>query len=227
MAISLDEIKAIKVFSRAHSSTEVKAQKDFVKIYLKKEEKLLEERQKTNNVYFVLEGKVSIFKLTEGGQKKIIYLLGKGEMINDDIFGRDTSSVSCEAFEDSIILSINIKNLKALMEKDFIFTTEVLSSISTKMRRLYRQLKNTVATRIDRKVAIKLWKLAKEYGVEVEEGTLIDLNLTINFLAEMLGHPRENISKAMKHLEEQGLIVNKSKKIIVDCEKLIKFHKGM
>ena len=69
-------------------------------------------------------------------------------------------------------------------------------------------------------------KLSKDYGIEIEEGTLIDLNITVTYLADMFGAPRETISRSLKILKNEGLIINKNKKIIVlDREKLVKFFK--
>lgn len=42
----------------------------------------------------------------------------------------------------------------------------------------------------------------------------------------MFGAPRETISRSLKILKNEGLIINKNKKIIVlDREKLVKFFK--
>ena len=44
----------------------------------------------------------------------------------------------------------------------------------------------------------------------------------------MFGAPRETISRALKILDNKGLIINKNKKIIIpDREKLIRFFKDI
>lgn len=98
--------------------------------------------------------------------------------------------------------------------------------MSKKIRSLYRQLKNTVPKKIDRKVAAKLWKLSKDYGVEVESGTMIDLKISVTYLADMLGSPRETISRAMNVFKRENLIHYEDKKIIVDSEKLAKYFRS-
>ena len=51
------------------------------------------------------------------------------------------------------------------MKQDFKLTEVILYSMSKKIRRLYRQIKNTVPTKMDKRVAAKLWKLSKDYGL--------------------------------------------------------------
>ena len=77
-------------------------------------------------------------------------------------------------------------------------------------------------------LAAKLWKLSKDYGKTVEEGTLIDLALSVTYLSEMFGIPRETISRALKILVKEGLIIQRNKRIIVvDKENLSKYFKGL
>ena len=53
------------------------------------------------------------------------------------------------------------------MKKDFGLTEIVLNAANRKVRRLYRQLKNTTGVlKVERRVAAKLWKLANDYGVD-------------------------------------------------------------
>ena len=80
----------------------------------------------------------------------------------------------------------------------------------------------------EKRVAAKLWKLAKDYGVEVEEGTMINLNISVTYLADMFGAPRETISRALKFLTQEDLIIYNKKKIIIkDKDGLSKFFKGL
>ena len=62
----------------------------------------------------------------------------------------------------------------------------------------------------------------------VPEGILINLNLSITYLEDMLGIPRETISRALKILQKKELIISENKKIIVtDREELAKFFKDI
>ena len=193
---------------------------------LKKSQILFAEREIINNIYIVLEGKVTLYRLSERGQKRVIYILNKGEIINEVIFDNLTASINCEGFEDSEIISISKVDLLNLMKNDFKLTEVILYSMSKKIRRLYRQLKNTVPIKMDKRVAAKLWKLSKDYGVQTQEGVLIDIKISITYLADMLGSSRETISRAVKELEIMDMVKTKHRKFIVDREKLSRYFKG-
>ncbi len=115
------------------------------------------------------------------------------------------------------------------MEKDFELTKVILNSLAIKVRRLYRQLKNTNPNKkIEKKIAAKLWKLSKDYGIEVADGVEINLNISITYLADMFGSQRETISRAIKVLEKENLIKFSNKKITIkNRTELLRFFKGL
>ena len=194
---------------------------------LKKLQMLFAERECLNNIHIVLSGKVSMYRLSEKGQKRVVYILNKGEIINEVNFDNYTTSINCEGFEDSVIISILKVDLLNIMKQDFKLTEVILYSMSKKIRRLYRQIKNTVPTKMDKRVAAKLWKLSKDYGVETPEGVLIDIKISITYLADMLGSSRETISRAVKELENMGMVKIEHRKFIVDREKLSGYFKSV
>ncbi len=89
------------------------------------------------------------------------------------------------------------------MGGNFEFTQEVMFSMTNKIRRMYRQLKNTVPLKVEKRVAAKLWKLAKDYGEYGKNGEVIKVNITVTYLSEMLGSSRETISRALKELKNK------------------------
>lgn len=198
------------------------------KLKLDKGKILFREREKTDKIYIVIYGKVSVFKNSEKGQRKIIYILDSGSFLNEDSIDNSSVSTSCEAFEDSCIMYFFRNDLVQMMKENFELTQIIISSMSKKMRRLCRQVKNTVPIKMDKKVAAKLWKLAKDYGIKTENGTLIDINISITYLADMLGSTRETISRNMSLLEKMDMIKICNKKIlVVDPEKLSIYFRGI
>ena len=144
----------------------------------RKGEHLFRDREATPFVFVILSGKASLYKIGESGQKKVAFILGTGELINEDIHPETTSSVSCEAFENLEVLCIEKTELKEWMKRDFGLTEIILNAANRKIRRLYRQLKNTTGVlKMERRVAAKLWKLANDYGVDTPQGCTTSANI--------------------------------------------------
>lgn len=194
----------------------------------KKGKHVFRDKEVVSRIYIVYSGKVSLYKMNESAQKKIVFILGPSKIINDYAIDDLPSSVNCEVFETAEILSIDKNKFIDIMKSDFELTKIFIKSQAIKVRRLYRQMKNSTPIKVEKRVAAKLWKLAKDYGEEVEEGILINLNISVTYLADMFGAPRETISRALKYLSKEDLIINDNKKIIIkDKDRLSKFFKGL
>ena len=187
----------------------------------------LSEQEENPHIYFILEGKIQVYNLTKCGKKKILFILGKDHIANDTLLHRP-SSVFCETLGPCLFYLIRRKDLLKLMEGDFQLTRTLFQYQERKLSRLEHQLKNTVGSiYLERRLASKLWKLARDFGIPTDRGTLIDIELSITFLADLLGAPRETTSRICKKLAGQGLIVIEKKKFYIpDMEKIAFFHKS-
>ena len=189
---------------------------------------LFRDKEDVTTLYFVVTGSVSLYKLNENGNKRVIFILGEGKIINDVIIQDLPSSVNCEIFEEALILSYDKNTFLNVMEKDFILSKNIICSLAMKVRRMYRQLKNaTGVIKMEKRLAAKLWKLSKDYGVSCDNGIVINMNISITYLADLLGSKRETISRALKILLNENLIEYKDKKIkVISQEKLAEFFKA-
>ena len=188
---------------------------------------LFMERDKVDSIYFLVHGKLSLYKTSTSGEKKILFMCEKGAAVNEEILCENISSVNCEVAEDSHIISFQTDQFISIMENDFGLSKAMIDSLSMKVRRLYRQLKNTSGTiRSDKKIASRLWKIAldhqKKGTLEITENEEIVIPMTITYLAEMLGLKRETASRQIKKLTSLGLLNHKKGKFFIKDKDALK-----
>lgn len=196
---------------------------------VRKGEHLFRDKEEVKTVYIVIEGMAALYKYNSDSEKKVVFVYGKGYALNEVILNDLPASINCEILQDAIILCLPKNQLLLVMEQDFGVSKAILDSMSIKIRRLYRQLKNTSnSIRGDKKIAAKLWKLSMDYGVQCEEGIQIDFDLTITYLADMMGSKRETVSRHLKLLTDMGLVVFKKNRFFIpDRNELNKYFKGL
>lgn len=180
------------------------------------------------SIYFVLDGNACLYKTHINGQNKNIFMLSKGEVLNESLSDTLPSAINCRAYSDCTVLGIYKEDLKTIMANDFTLTENIMDAFSKRIRRLYRQLKNaTSVIKMEKKLAAKLWKLIRDYGVPCDQGVMINFPITITSLADFLGSYRETISRALKYLIENDLVIYENKFIIIpDPDKLSLYFKS-
>lgn len=214
--LTIDTLQSFSLFSNVKSST-LKALVTYG--YLQRYDansSIFHDRDTLSCTYILLSGTATLYKTHSNGQNKMIFMLNDGALLNEMIASPLPSSINCKAYSTCYVLTIYNSDLLRLMEDDFVFTQNLMNALSKRIRRLYRQLKNSTSViKMEKKLAAKLWKLSKDYGVPCEEGVLIDLPITITSLAELLGSYRETVSRSIKMLTHDGLIIYKNKKVII------------
>ncbi len=182
-----------------------------------------------DQLYIQLEGKSIVYNLTHAGQRRILFIFGPGDVLNLGIFTARSQSLHYEALEEGRVLAIPKQELTAAMGDDFALAMAFMEEQERKLLRLSHQMKNTVGSiYMDRKLAAKLWKLARDFGIPDGKGVTIDIDLTVTLLADLLGAPRETISRACKTLTQKGLIRMTRRRItVLDVERIQRyFHTG-
>lgn len=181
-----------------------------------KGELLMRARESVEFVYFQLTGKSVVYNLTQDGKRKILFIFGNGALLNEHVFNNHVAATYCEAMERCKVLAFPTQEFVSVMAEDFELVTRIVGAQERKIWRLSHQLKNTTSSiYLERKLAAKLWKLSRDFGKETEDGIEIDINMTITFLADMLGVSRETTSRVCSTLTENGLIVINKRRIII------------
>ena len=198
--------------------------------YIKRYEKgqhVFYDQEQLSCVYILLKGLASLYKLNSLGEKRAVFVFGPGKMLNEIMFQNLPVSINCEVREESEILVLSKERFWRVMERDRDMTRAAFDTMALRVRRLYRQLKNTSnALKGEKRLAAKLYKLGRDYGTETDKGTLIQMQLSITYLAEMMGSQRETVSRQARKLGDMGLIyVEKNHFWIPDLEKLSNYFK--
>jgi CRP-like cAMP-binding protein len=227
LTLSIERLKKIELFKNASDA----ALKEFRRLArLKQYPKgvfCIFDKQPLDSVFIVFSGKFILYKISAAGNKRVIFMLGEGHILNDHLTKDLPSVINCESFEDSSAFVIGKDAFLDIMSRDFYIMQTVLNQYTLKLRRNFRQLKNaSTNVGIEKKVAAKIYALGRQYGIETEKGILINVPLTVTHLSEMLGAQRETVSRTIKRLVNDGLINYKQRKINVpDMKNLADFYK--
>ncbi|MFV0440274.1 MAG: Crp/Fnr family transcriptional regulator [Lachnospirales bacterium] len=195
-----------------------KVEKKAVTRRYRKNELIFNEGEILDQIYILNYGKVEVFKHTINWEERVIFILNDKSILNEEILFSENSKAStcCRAFEDSEILSVSKVSLLREIQEDVRVMQYVFLNSSIKLRRTYRQLKNSgTGLTIDKKILSKLFRLAMDFGIEKKGEIYIDVALTSVTLSRMVGAKRETVSRCINRLKKDGLITIESDKITI------------
>jgi CRP-like cAMP-binding protein len=146
-----------------------------------------------NNLWKIQAGFVRTFTYLEDGTTVALGLWGPGDIVGKALSKLEPHQMECLTKVEATILPL----------EEWPQITEILLAH-------IQQAEELMVIRSYKKVDTMLIKLlawlSKKFGSEVEKGRLIDMRLTHEDLAEMLGSTRVTITRILGQFEQEGLI---------------------
>ena len=200
-------------------------EKKLIKLNTETNTLLFREGDILDSIYMVESGQYAMFKLSSTGDQRVIFTLGPGEILNYPERRPYPISIACRVIRGGVVYKLEQKTLFEALKKDPVLALNTIDLYNLRMRRLYRQLKNSSGSvRLDKRIAAKLWKLSKDYPTPHPEGVAIDLKITTTFLAELIGASRESVSRNLKPLLESGLVLQERGTFIIPDRSQLEFY---
>jgi len=165
-------------------------------------------------LYVIKEGKVNICLISPEGQEISLVVLGKGDCFGElailDRLPRSADAIAIDRVECYTLQRSDFHN--AIMKSPKI-AIQVLEVLSRRLRKTDDKVEDLVVLDVYARVAKKLLELATEHGVQEENGTRIDMRLTQQDIASMVGASRESVNKVMGYFTDKRYISTDKHKI--------------
>jgi len=212
----MDNFKKIDLFKNL-SRDELKELQPYLSFAaVKKKEKIFSEGVPPEWFYIVSKGKVKISKLSQEGKEIILEIISPGDIFGGVAVLRNFPyPANAVAMEDSEVIKISRKNLMRLVDRFPNLMYCIALQLGDRMKSSYDSLKNIALERVESRIAALLLKLASKVGTETPKGLLIDMRLTKQDIADMVGTTVETSIRTFSKFKKQGLLVDSGGKIVI------------
>jgi CRP/FNR family transcriptional regulator, cyclic AMP receptor protein len=174
-------------------------------------------------LYVIKDGKVKISLTSSDGQEISLVVFGKGEYFGElallDGFPRSADAIALERVECYTLQRSDFHN--AIMKNPKI-GIQVLEVLSKRLRNTDQHVEDLTFLDVYGRVAKKLLELAEAHGTEVDDGIRIEVRLTQQELASMVGASRESVNKVMGYFTDKGFLSTDKHRVTVHRMKALR-----
>jgi len=188
----------------------------FIEKKVKKNSILFLEGDLGEEFYLIKSGVVKIYRLDDA--KEIILALfregdffGEMSLIHEGL----TRSATAETMEMCVLYSLKRSVFAQFMEKSPKLCLKLLESTMQRLRKANEQIYDLTFLGVRSRILKSIIRLSEQYGIPSKDGLLIDVKLTHQQLANIVGTVRESVTKVLQELQDEGSIVIDKKKIIL------------
>lgn len=174
-------------------------------------------------LYFVKTGKLRLYALHETGKEYTIGILQKGNSFGStNLFDLGTNNAYIETLEDSLVCHFENQQLEEFLMDRPQLMLAIIKTLGKKIEGQQEMLEELAFYDLRHRVLFWLKKLSAEFGIEEGEYYIIDLPLSHQDLANMVGATREGVSGILSTLSKEGLIITGRKRIRLHRSHLMK-----
>lgn len=163
-------------------------------------------------LYLIKSGKVRLYRLTESGKEFTIDILETGHVFGEiGIFTTGSENLYAEAWEDSVICRIDKVQFEMIIRENPSISLKLLEIISSRLKEVEELLEYMAYSSARKRLLFLLNKLTEKFGGKLlssspGEWVALDIYITHQELAMMMGSIRETVTALLNEFNAEGII---------------------
>ena len=179
-----------------------------------RKEAIFREGDRADGFFIVSSGKVKVFKLSGEGKEQILHILEAGQTFAEAvIFEGGGYPAHAETLTDAELLFLPKRPFVDLLERHPNVAIRMLASLSRWLKRMTDLVESLSLKDVETRLVFYLSEELKGRGIPLTDGAELELAIGKNVLASRLGTVPETFSRALKKLQDDGLINVRGKRI--------------
>lgn len=167
-------------------------------------------------MFLLAQGRVRICWTTPDGKQAILAFVEPGELFGElALVQRGEREERAETATDSTVVLLPGDELRRLMESSADVSLGVTKLIGLRRKRVERRLRSLLFRSNRDRLADLLLELVEQYGRNTHEGVLLDIKLSHQELASIIGATRETVTTLLGEMQLDGLLKVSRQKIVV------------
>jgi CRP/FNR family transcriptional regulator, cyclic AMP receptor protein len=167
-------------------------------------------------LHLVRQGRLKILASAETGDDAVLTIVGPGEMFGElTLLDGGPRSATVIALEDVETATLSRADFLDLLRREPIVAEALLSALARTIRRLTEDVSALMFVRLRGRLARKLLELANTQGQLSDGAVEIQVPLTQEELASMIGGRRPRVNELLGFFEDEGAINRRGRHIVI------------
>ncbi|NHZ86069.1 MAG: cyclic nucleotide-binding domain-containing protein, partial [Planctomycetia bacterium] len=157
--------------------------------------------ERSDNIYFLKEGKIKISRVSKDGKKMTLQLIGPGEIFGESaILGQEKRENIAEVVEDAVICSINRTMFQEMLANNPKMNLSINKFIGLRIRKIQAHVEDLVFKDAKERVVAFLERYTKTFGKKMIDGWMVRPFLTHQEIADLTATSRQTVNSILNDL---------------------------
>ncbi|HZK84604.1 MAG TPA: Crp/Fnr family transcriptional regulator [Desulfosporosinus sp.] len=186
---------------------------------------LFHQGETTSTIFLIKSGKLKLVQDAEDGHATILDVCGPGEVLGElSLYQEQNEHSSAIAMEEVCICCFSKLQFESLIKQDPSFALRIISYLGQKRYESILKLGKEAGHSVKERLLQLFYRLAEQYGQKRSTSTLIDLKITQQELADMIGSSRVMVIQALKELKAANIIDRENRYYVLKNDPCLSAH---
>lgn len=211
-----DLIRRIPIFATLSDAEFRSLQGIFLIRSFRRNQVIFLEEETGKYMYIVLAGKVKVTKTTPEGKETVLAIHQPGDFFGEmALLDGKTAPATVSAMEDCRIATVSGSDFQNYLMRNEKVVKQIIQVLCSRLRQVWAQVHSLSYSTADARIRGTLLQLSRKHGVPDARGIIIDLKITHQELAGMVGTSRETVSRTLAKLQRDGILQIDGRRIIL------------
>ncbi|MCR9204291.1 MAG: Crp/Fnr family transcriptional regulator [Halobacteriovoraceae bacterium] len=171
-------------------------------------------------LYCVSAGNIKVTKVGADGKESIVRIVTAGDVLGHrSLFTDQYYTATATALEDTKVCFLDKKFIMKVIQEQPSVSMNIIEKLSSDMGAAENKLSSLHQKNVRERLAELLLLLKESHGIKEDDGRIrIDLKLTREEMATMIGTANETLIRFVSEFKESGLIEQEGKTIFITNE---------
>ncbi len=160
-----------------------------------------------DRVFFLVGGRVKCSKVSRDGKELILAYRRPGDMFGElCVLDGNPREEMVEAVKSAIVVEVPRETFAGLLLEDAGLAFEFARIVGQRRRAVEHRIEHLIFRDVSAKLAALLLDLADEFGAPDGDGVRLDVRITHQEMANLVGSTRETVSMMLAQFRKRGIV---------------------
>lgn len=214
--VSGEEVIARIPFLRDLSARELKKIAPYFQEYkFKRNQHIFREGDPANRFYVIKSGRVRLLKTAASGKEMVLEVMVPGQLCGGTSLFGDVHRNGAQAVEATVVYGMSRAGYEELLSTNPKIARGIIKYLGAKLMDAHDVIISLVSSKVESRIASVIVRLCENHGSVTDDGILINIRLTRQDIADIVGSTVETTIRTISRFQKQGLLATVSGNLLV------------
>jgi CRP/FNR family cyclic AMP-dependent transcriptional regulator len=216
--ITIESLKEISLFSALTSDELYQIREKIVFKRFKKNEIILHEENTNEFMYIMIDGEAKVVQTTSKGKEILVTMHQTGDFFGElSLIDGKTAPAAVWSTKDSVTAIISKNDFYSLLLNQKKVLENLLRIFCARIRESLKKIQILNFSNASQRIKMLFLMLSETYGEKTPEGTILNIKLIHQNIADMTGLTRETVTRVLDRWQRGGEIKILKNRCILLC----------